>query len=77
MQHGGDADPGAQMLRIGGDRQHGLGRDLEQQIVEDGLVLVGDVGDGRRQREHHMIVRHRQQVGLARGEPFLRGCHCR
>ena len=36
-----------------------------------GLVLVGDVGDGRRQREHHMIVRHRQQIGLARGQPFL------
>jgi hypothetical protein len=73
MQHGGDADPGSQMLRIGGDREHGLGRDLEQQVVEDGLVLVGDVGDGRRQREHHVIVRHRQQVGLAVGEPVLGG----
>jgi len=29
-------------------------------------------GDGRRQREHHMIIRHRQQIGLARGQPFLR-----
>jgi hypothetical protein len=67
----GDADPGAQMLRIGGDRQHRLGRDLEQKIVDHGLVLVGDVGDGRRQREHHVIVRHRQQIGLARGEPVL------
>jgi hypothetical protein len=47
MQHGGDADAGTEMLRIGGDRQHGLGRDLEQQVVEDGLVLVGDVGDLR------------------------------
>ena len=27
---------------------------------------------GRRQREHHVIVRHRQQVGLALGEPLLR-----
>jgi hypothetical protein len=62
------------MLRIGGDRQHGLGRDLEQEIVDHGLVLVGDVGDGRRQREHHVIVRHRQQVGLARVEPLLRRC---
>ena len=38
---------------------------LEQQVVDDGLVLVGDVGDGRRQCEHDMIVRHRQQIGLA------------
>jgi hypothetical protein len=45
VQNGGDADPGPQMLRIGGDRQHGLGRDFEQQIVKDGLALVGDVGD--------------------------------
>jgi hypothetical protein len=65
-------DPGTQMLRIGCDRQHGLGRDLEQKIVEDGLVLIGDVSDGRRQREHHVIVRHRQQLGLAVGEPLLR-----
>ena len=44
---------------------------LNSEIVDDGLVLVGDVGDGRRQREHDMIVRHRQQIGLARGQPVL------
>jgi hypothetical protein len=32
--------------------------------------LVGDVRDGGRQREHHMEIWHRQQIGLARGEPF-------
>ena len=56
---------------IGRDRGQGLGRGLEQQVVDDGLVLVGDVGDGRRQREHDVIVRHRQQIGFARGQPFL------
>jgi len=71
VQHGGDADPGPQMLRIGGDRQHGLGRDFEQEIVDHRLVLVGDIGDGRWQREDHVIVRHRQQLGLAVGEPLL------
>ena len=45
VEDGGDADPGAEMLGIGGDRQHGLDRDFEQQIVGDGLVLIGDVGD--------------------------------
>src|SRR5271166_2006555 len=30
---------------IGGDRQHRLGRELEQEIVDHGLVLVGDIGD--------------------------------
>ena len=34
VQHGGDADAGAEMLGIGGDRQHGLGRGLEQEVVD-------------------------------------------
>ena len=46
---------------------------LEQEIVDDGLVLVGDVGDRRRECEHHVRVRHRQQFGLVVGEPVLRG----
>ena len=71
MQHRGDADAGAEMLGVGRDRDQRLGRGLEQQVVDDGLVLVGDVGDRRRQREHDMIVRHRQQLGLALGQPFL------
>ena len=60
VEHGGDADAGAEMLWVGGDGDQGLGRDLEQQIVDHRLVLVGDVGDGCRQREHQVIVRHRQ-----------------
>ncbi|MGY4368906.1 hypothetical protein ACVW1A_004971 [Bradyrhizobium sp. LB1.3] len=56
----------------GGDRGQRFGRGLEQQVVDDGLVLVGDVGDGRRQREHDMEVQHGQQIGLALGEPLLR-----
>ena len=71
MENRGDADAGAEVLWVGRDRDQGLGRGLEQQIVDDGLVLVGDIGDGRRQREHDMIVRHRQQIGLARRQPFL------
>jgi hypothetical protein len=74
VQHGGDADPGPQMLRIGCDRQRGLGRNLEQQIVDDRLVLVGDVGDRCRQREHNMEVGHRKELGLALGKPSARRC---
>jgi hypothetical protein len=71
MENRGDADTGAEVLWVGRDSSQGLGRGLEQQIVDDGLVLVGDIGDCRRQSEHHMIVRHRQQIGLARGQPVL------
>ena len=72
VQNGGDADAGAEMLGVGRDRDQRLSRGLEQEVVDHRLVLVGDVGDGCRQREHHVEVGHRQQLGLALGEPFLR-----
>ena len=73
VKHRGDADAGAEVPGIGRDGGHGLGRGREQDVVDRGLVLVGDGGDGGRQREHHVEVRHRKQIGLARGEPFLGG----
>jgi hypothetical protein len=30
----------------------------KQDVVDRGLVLIGDVRNGRRQRKHHMEVRH-------------------
>ena len=60
MQHRGKPDAGAKMLGIGRDREHRLGGSLEQDVVNDGLVLVGDGGDLGRHREHHMEVGHRQ-----------------
>ena len=57
MEHGGDADSGAEMLWIGGDGDQRLGGCLEQDVVDHGLVLIGDVGDCRRQREDDVEVR--------------------
>ena len=37
VEHGGDADPGAQMLRVGGDGEQRLGRGAEQQVVDQRL----------------------------------------
>jgi hypothetical protein len=71
MEHGGEADAGAQVSGIGGDREQRLGRRAEQQIVDHRLVLVGDRGDLGRQGEDQVEVADRQQVGLARGEPVL------
>ena len=65
MQHGDEARPGAKMLGIGPDGQHGLRRSVEQQIVDNGLVLVGDIRDCPRQGEDLMEVLHRQQFSLA------------
>ncbi len=37
VEHGGDADPGAEMLGIGGDGEQRLGRRAEQQVVDHRL----------------------------------------
>ncbi len=73
MQHGGQADPGAEMLRLGGNGDERLGCRLEQDVVDHGLVLAGDVADRGRQCEDHVIVGHRQQLGFPVGQPLLGG----
>jgi hypothetical protein len=73
VQHRDEADAGAEMLGIGRDREQGLGRGLEQAILDHGLVLVSDVAERGRQREYDVKVRYWQQLGLAFCEPFLGG----
>ncbi len=51
VQDGDAANLGAEPMRIGGERDHGLGGGFEQDRINDGLVLKGDRGDRRRQRE--------------------------
>ena len=57
----------AKMFQIGADDEHGLGGSLEQQIVDDGLVLIGEVRDCLGQGEDLMEDLNRQQFGLAGG----------
>jgi hypothetical protein len=44
-----DTDAGAEVFGISRDGEHGLGRSLKQDVVDCGLVLVGDIGDLSRQ----------------------------
>lgn len=73
MQHRDDADLGAEMSGIGGDRAQRLGRRPEQHGVDQRLVVKSDCGDLGRQREHDVEVWNRQEFGLARGEPVAAG----
>ena len=73
VEHGGDADPGAQPLGIGGNRHRGLSGRRKQQTVDRGFVVVGNIGDRTWQREHEVKIADGQQFGLAFGEPFLGG----
>ena len=70
VEHGGEADARAQMLRVGGDGGQRLGCGLEQQIVDDGLVLERDRADRRRQGEDDVIIGNRQKLRRALGEPL-------
>jgi hypothetical protein len=58
MEHGGEADPGTKMLGVRRNGDERLGRGLEQEVVKDGLVLVGDVADRGWQGEDDVIVGH-------------------
>ena len=71
VQHQRRADACTQVLAVRGDPQQSLSGHVEQQRVDHRLVLVRNVGDLRRQREDHVVVVHRQQIGLARFEPPL------
>ena len=48
VQHGGEADPRAQMLRVGGDGGQCLRGRREQEVVDPRLVVERDGADRRR-----------------------------
>jgi hypothetical protein len=73
MQNRREADFGAEVLGVARNLLERLGRGLEQKAVDDLLVLVGNGGDRLRQREDHVKVLDRQQIGLARLQPSACG----
>jgi hypothetical protein len=72
VEHGGDADARAEMARVSRDGQHGLGCCPEQEIVSHRFVVKGDVGNLSRDGEDDVEIADREQIGLARGQPFPR-----
>src|SRR6516225_7472428 len=57
VEHGRESDAGAEVLGVGGDGDQGLGGGSEQQVIDDGLVLINDVSDRPRQREDDMEIK--------------------
>ena len=61
VEHGGESDAGAEVrgvvglqptgLTRGGNGDQGLGGGFEQQVIDDRLVVIADVGDRPRQRK--------------------------
>jgi hypothetical protein len=71
VEHGSEPDAGAEVLGIGRNGDQGLGGDFEQQVIDDRLVLIADVGDRSWQGEHDMEIGHRQEFGPAVGQPLF------
>ena len=73
VQNCRDADVGSKVHGIGSNDGEGLGDSFQQQAIDDGLVLVGDPAQRRRQPEHQVKIRHGQELGFTRRKP----CRCR
>src|ERR1700746_356756 len=56
VEHGGKPDAGAEVLGVGRDSDQGLGGNFEQQVIDDRLVVIGDIGDWPRQGEDDMKI---------------------
>jgi hypothetical protein len=70
VEYGGEPDAGAEVPGVCRDRDQGLGGDFEQQVIDNRLVLIGDVGDRCRQSKDDMEIGHGQEVGPAVGQPL-------
>src|ERR1022692_4475488 len=74
VQDSQEADGGAQVLGVPGDRQHRLGHGFEKNAVDSSGVLQRQVGDLLRQRKHHVeILLYGQQLGFPFGQPLGTG----
>ncbi len=72
MQDECGTDLRSEMPGIGGDGAQRFGRDIEQQPVDDGLVVIRNRADRSRQCEDHVVVLDGQEIGLARFQPATR-----
>jgi len=59
VQHGEETDLCAEMFGVGGDLQQGLGRGVEQQVVEDLFVDQRQMGEMMRHREDDVNIGER------------------
>ena len=70
VEHGEEADLGAQMLGIGSDGRQGLGCGSEQNAVDEIFVLVCNGGDRFGEGEDDMKIRGRENFRFPFFDPF-------
>ena len=74
MEDGEEADLATKVPWIRGNGLQRRGHRIEQDRIDDGFVVEGDLCRLRRHREHEVEVRHRQQIGLAICQPLITRC---
>ena len=70
MEYGDEADLRAQLLGSRCDRAQGLGGGVKQDVVDYGLILIRNRGDGLGQRKDHVEVLNGNKIGLAIFQPL-------
>jgi hypothetical protein len=70
VEHGEEANLGAEMFGIGSDGGQGLGRGSEQNAVDEIFVLVSDGGDRFGEGEDDMKIRSRENFRFSLFDPF-------
>jgi hypothetical protein len=70
VEDGDEADLRAQVLGSRCDRAQGLGGGVKQDVVDYGLILIRNRGDGLGQRKDHVEVLNGKEVGLAIFQPL-------
>jgi hypothetical protein len=58
VEHGGEPNARAEVLGVRRDDDQGVGSGLEQKIIDDRLVVIGDVGDRPWQGEDDVEIRY-------------------
>ena len=88
VEDGGEPDARAEVLGVvglqptgltrGGDGDQGLGGGFEQQVIDNRLILIGDVGDRPRQGEHDMEIEPApaKAGGTGRSSAWRSASHC-
>jgi len=70
VEHGEEADLGAEMFGIGSDGRQGLGRGSEQNAVDEIFVLVSNRGNRFGEGEDDMKIRSRENFRFPFFDPF-------
>ena len=69
VEHGEEADGGAEQAWVGGGFEQGLSSGAEEDVVNLARVLKCQASDLRGQREHDVEIGHGQKFGFTLREP--------